>query len=166
MKRSCSLLLIVLFSLRAVPQRGASLSGTVKDQTRAALPDQSLTLTNQATGEAHKAVADGSGSFSFKDVAPGEYVPKAEAEGFKSTKPNVTITGEPFTNIKVKIKVNLFDEVTISSKQSEPLSPENNTGSVYLNSESLNSLPDKARMSPDAIIRRGTTIAISCFTLL
>jgi hypothetical protein len=143
MKRICSLLLIVLFSSGAVPQRSASLSGTVKDHTRAALPDQSFTLTNKATGEAHKAVSEGSGSFSFKDVAPGEYVLKAEAEGFKSTKLNVTIADEPLTNIKVKMQANLSDEVTISSKQSGPVSPENNTGSVYLNSESLNSLPSQ-----------------------
>ncbi|HKP87112.1 MAG TPA: TonB-dependent receptor [Blastocatellia bacterium] len=144
MKRFCSLLLLVVFTLGAA-QRGVTLSGATEDQTGAAIPEESLTLTNKATGAIRKTVSDGSGSFAFKDVAPGEYSLKGEAEGFKSTKLNLTVGAEPVTNVKVKMDVSLSDEVTVSSKQSEPVSPENNTGSVYLNSASLSSLPSQGQ---------------------
>ncbi len=144
MKRFCSLLLIALLSLGAA-QRGVSLGGTTEDQTGAAIPEESLTLTNKATGATRKVVSDASGAFNFKDVAPGEYVLKGEAEGFKSTRLNLTVSAEPLTNIKIKMQVSLSDEVTINSKQSEPVSPENNTGSVYLNSSALGSLPSQSQ---------------------
>src|SRR3982750_3779228 len=109
MKRICSLLLIAVFTLGAA-QRGVTLSGTTEDQTGAAIPEESLTLTNRATGLIRKTVSDSSGSFTFKDVAPGEYSLKGEAEGFKSTKLNLTIGAEPVANVKVKMDVSLSDE--------------------------------------------------------
>ena len=169
MKRVCSLLLIVIFGLGATPQRGVPLSGTIEDQTGAAMPELSLTLTNKATGEARKSASDGSGSFSFKDVGPGDYTLKAEAEGFKSAKVNVTVATEPLTGIKVKMEVSVSDEVTIDAKQSAPVSPENNTGLIYLNSESLSSLPSQSQnvlsvisnfLSPGALGTDGPSIII------
>src|SRR6185503_21018329 len=157
-----------IFSLGAA-QRGITLSGTTEDQTGAAIPEESLTLTNKTTGAIRKSVSDASGSFSFKDVAPGEYSLKGEAEGFKSAKLNLTVGAEPLTEIQIKMDVSLSDEVTISSKQSEPVSPENNTGSVYLNSASLSSLPSQSQdvlsvinnfLSPAAAGTDGPSIVI------
>ncbi|HKP12816.1 MAG TPA: TonB-dependent receptor, partial [Blastocatellia bacterium] len=140
MKKICSLLLIVIFSVGAA-QRGVTISGTAEDQTGAAIAEESLTLTNKATGAARRAVADAAGAFAFKDVAPGQYVLKGEAEGFKSAKLNVTVGAESLTSLKLKMEVSVSDEVTISAKQTEPVAPENNATSVYLNSASLGSLP-------------------------
>lgn len=169
MKRICSLLLTVIFALGATPQRGVSVGGTIEDQTGAAMPEQSLTLTNKATGETRKTVADASGSFNFKDVAPGNYALEAEAEGFKSAKVNVTVGTEPLAGVKVKMEISVSDEVTISSKESEPVSPENNTGLIYLNAESLSSLPSQDQnilsvisnfLSPAAQAAGGPSIVI------
>jgi hypothetical protein len=144
MREFCSLLLIVIFSLGAA-QRGVTLSGTTEDETGATIPEESLTLTNKATGAVRKTVSDASGSFTFNDVAPGDYSLKGEAEGFKSAKLNIAVGADPITNIKMKMDVSISDEVTINSKQSDPVSPENNTGSVYLNSSSLSSLPSQSQ---------------------
>ena len=150
MKKICSLFLIMTFSIGAA-QRGVTISGTAEDQTGAAIAEESLTLTNKATGAVRRAVSDAAGAFTFKDVAPGQYVLKGEAEGFKSAKLNVTAGAEPLTNLKLKMEVSVSDEVTISSKQSEPVAPENNAASVYLNSASLSSLPSQAE-NPLSII--------------
>jgi hypothetical protein len=144
MKRFCSLLLITLFSLGAA-QRGVTINGTTEDETGAAVAAETLTLTSKATGESRKTTSDASGAFSFKDVAPGQYVLKGEAEGFKPARMNITVAAEPMTGIKMKMDVSISDEVTITSKQSEPVLPENNTGSIYLNSDSLGSLPSESQ---------------------
>lgn len=144
MKRFCSLLLISLISLGAA-QRGVTISGTTEDQTGAAIPEERLTLTNKATGASRNTVSDASGSFSFKDVEPGQYAIKGEADGFNTARLNITVGAQPLANIKIRMDVSLSDEVTISSKHSEPVSPENNAGSVYLNSDSLNSLPSQSQ---------------------
>jgi carboxypeptidase family protein/TonB-dependent receptor-like protein len=145
MKKLCALLLIVVFGLGATPQRGVTVSGSTEDETGAAIPEETLTLTNKATGAARKTVSDAGGAFSFKDVTPGEYTLKADAEGFKSSKLNLTVAAEPLANIKLKMAVSISDEVTITAKQSEPVSPENNTGLIYLNSDSLGSLPSDSQ---------------------
>lgn len=169
MKRICSLLLIVIFGLGATPQRGVSVSGTIEDQTGAAMSDMTLTLTNKTTGEARKTASEASGSFSFKDVGPGDYTLKAEAEGFKSAKVNVTVGTEPLAGIKVKMEVSISEEVTVEGKATTPVSPENNTGLVYLNSESLSSLPSQGQnvlsvitnfLSPGALGTDGPSIII------
>ena len=144
MKKICSLFLILMFSIGAA-QRGATISGTTEDQTGAAIAEESLTLTNKTTGAVRKTVSDAEGAFTFKDLAPGQYVLKGEAEGFKSAKLNVTVGAAPLTNLKVKMEVSVSDEVTISSKQSEPVAPENNAASVYLNSDSLGALPSQGQ---------------------
>ena len=144
MKRICSLFLVLMLTVGAA-QRGTTISGTTEDQTGAAIAEESLTLTNKTTGLVRKAVSEATGKFSFKDVAPGQYVLKGEAEGFKSAKLNVTVGAEAVTNVKVKMEVSVSDEVTISSKQSEPVAPENNATSVYLNSASLGSLPSQGQ---------------------
>ena len=145
MKRFLSLLLVMLFGLGAAPQRGVTVSGVTEDQTGAAIPDQNLTLTHKMTGAVRKTVSDSSGHFSFKDAGPGVYSLKAEAEGFKPSTLSITVGQDPMPEIRIKMEVSISDEVTINSKQSEAVSPENNAGSVYLNSDSLNSLPSQGQ---------------------
>jgi hypothetical protein len=168
MNKICSLLLILLFSLGAT-QRGVTISGTTEDQSGAAIPEESLTLTSKATGAVRRTVSDASGTFSFQDVAPGEYTLKGEAEGFTSTKIKLTVGTEPPAPIKIQMAVNLSDEVTINSKQSEPVSPENNPSLVYLNSTSLGALPSQSQnvlsvisnfLSPAAQGAEGPSIVI------
>src|ERR1044072_4563836 len=131
MQRAVSLLVILLFSLGAA-QRGVTVSGTTEDQTGAAIAEESLTLTNKVTGASYRTVSEASGNFSFKDVAPGDYTLKGEAEGFTTSKLKITVGTQALANIKIKMAVSVSDEVTINSKQSEPVSPENNAGLVYL----------------------------------
>lgn len=169
MKRFCSLLLIALLGLGAA-QRGVTVSGTAEDETGAAITAETLTLTSKATGESRKTTSDAAGAFSFKDVAPGQYVLKGEAEGFNSTKINVTVEAATLANIKMKMAVSVSDEVTVTAKPTaEPVLPENNTSSVYLNSDSLGSLPSESQnvlsvignfLSPAAQGSEGPSIVI------
>src|SRR5215467_10081942 len=57
-------------------------AGTVKDPSGAAVPAAALTLTNEATNVAQKAVSSSTGSYVFEAVPVGSYTLKAEAQGF------------------------------------------------------------------------------------
>jgi hypothetical protein len=50
-----------------------SVTGTVADKTGAVVPNLTVTITNQGTGEARTAKADGRGSYNILDVLPGLY---------------------------------------------------------------------------------------------
>lgn len=145
MKNFFSLILIAFLSIGATVQQGVTVSGTTEDQTGAAIPEEKLTLTNKTTGVTVKTVSDASGAFIFKNVVPGDYVLKAEAEGFKSAKLDITVTSQSLGNIKIKMEITISDEVKVDGKTSEPVAAENNTGLIYLNSDSLNSLPSQGQ---------------------
>jgi hypothetical protein len=145
MKKFFSLIFIALLSMGAIAQQGVTVSGTTEDQTGAAIPEEKLTLTNKASGAIFKTVSDASGVFSFKNIPPGQYLLKGEADGFKSARLDITVGTQSLSNIKIKMEITISDEVKVDGKTSEPVSPENNTGLIYLNSESLNSLPSQGQ---------------------
>jgi hypothetical protein len=59
-------------------------NGTVTDQSGAFVPGAAVTLTNQATRIENRATTNASGYFIFINVQPGNYVLKAEKQGFKT----------------------------------------------------------------------------------
>lgn len=50
-----------------------SITGTVTDKTGAVVPNVSISITNQATGEVRTAKGNGVGEYSVLDVLPGTY---------------------------------------------------------------------------------------------
>jgi hypothetical protein len=60
-----------------------SITGTVTDAQRAALPGVAVTATNTGTNLKLEAVTDGTGSFTFRNLPPGTYDLSATLTGFK-----------------------------------------------------------------------------------
>src|SRR5262245_10989880 len=60
----------------------ASLVGTVRDTSSAAMPDATVTLTNSETGVSLTRTTNGEGVYEFATVRPGTYVITAEKAGF------------------------------------------------------------------------------------
>jgi hypothetical protein len=79
--------------LAAVPARAqvsnGSISGTVMDQTGAAIPDAQVTARNRETGLAEKASSDKTGSFKLSQLPVGEYTVDIEKSGFRKLQLNV-----------------------------------------------------------------------------
>jgi hypothetical protein len=61
-----------------------SIHGTVTDQTGAAVPDVTVTATEVSTNIAHQVRSGSDGSYSFLQLAIGNYSIKAEKTGFQS----------------------------------------------------------------------------------
>src|SRR5438093_10197240 len=61
---------------------GGSLSGTVTDNARAAIPNAQVTLTNVATGVTRTVVTDVAGFYTAPDLLPGSYQMTTAAPGF------------------------------------------------------------------------------------
>src|ERR1700733_7232542 len=76
------LLLAVHFAWAA----GGGLSGTLKDQSGAVVPDANLTLTNTALKTEFKATSGAQGLYSFQSLAVGQYDLTIEAKGFQPQK--------------------------------------------------------------------------------
>src|SRR3989449_8533743 len=61
---------------------GGTLSGTVTDASRSAIPNVRVTLTNVATAVARVVVTDAAGFYTVPDVLPGSYEMSAASPGF------------------------------------------------------------------------------------
>ena len=84
---SARLLLVALLvaSVLAYPQTATTtLTGTVMDQSGAAVPNASVRVVDPATGVTRKTTSDNRGSYQFQQLAPGTYDVIADAKGFSA----------------------------------------------------------------------------------
>jgi hypothetical protein len=68
----------------AYAQVSATINGTVVDGTGAVIPDATVTVTNEATGQKRDTVSNGEGYFAFPALLTGSYSLRIEAKGFKT----------------------------------------------------------------------------------
>lgn len=85
MQRLFTFVLILVFLPAVLPSQNvtASLNGSIRDSSGAAIPGAALTLTNEETGATRGAPGNPDGYFVFPDLLPGLYTLTAEAAGFK-----------------------------------------------------------------------------------
>ncbi len=103
--RMGALSLLILFAATLHAQFGASLAGTALDPSGAAIPHASATLTNLATQQTMTSTANGTGAFSFTELAPGHYSLTVTAPGFKkSDLTDVEIQAESPRSVNVTLQ--------------------------------------------------------------
>src|SRR6266849_6046201 len=91
-----------------------SVSGTIADQTGAAVPKAHVVVTNRATSIQRETDADENGHYLITDLPPGSYDLKATATGFKPlTQTNLTVTANTITNADVGLQVGAISEQVI-----------------------------------------------------
>jgi hypothetical protein len=84
-----AVLVLFPFALRGIAQQlTGTLSGTAFDTSGAAVPNASVTLKNQASGDARTAVTDGRGHFVITAVQPATYSVNIAASGFRTWQEN------------------------------------------------------------------------------
>jgi len=76
-------LLLLVASLASAQTTTGYIVGIVKDATGSVIPGVNLTLTELGTGATRSAVSDADGSYSFRQLNPGEYRLTAEQPSFK-----------------------------------------------------------------------------------
>src|SRR5260370_1103780 len=69
-------------------QTGGTITGEVKDQSGAVVPNVCITATNTATNVARNTQTNTSGIYSFPGLVPGRYQVKASAGGFQTSVTN------------------------------------------------------------------------------
>jgi hypothetical protein len=86
---------MMLFAAATAPGQSifATLTGTVADGSGAVVPGANITLTNIASGDVRKTVANQDGYFTFASIPVATYDLLIEAKGFQTFKE----TGIAFT---------------------------------------------------------------------
>lgn len=119
------------------PQSGgfagaSSISGVVMDANGAVVPNASVTLRNESTGQTFSANSDSSGNFSRSDLPDGTYSVTVQSPGFKSLNVRGTRLGKALgLNLEVG-DVSATVDVTSSSIASLPLNGRNFSSMLQL----------------------------------
>lgn len=127
----------LLFALLAPPlvtyaqSSSSSLSGTVTDASGAVLPGAKVTVHNESDGQESVITTNGSGAYTFPNLAIGSYTVRVEAKGFSAAvqqgthlDPNIGArydvalkTGESSTSITVQANANVLQTESASVGQ-------------------------------------------------
>ena len=133
---------LVTVGYTAHAQTNATVTGTVMDQTGAAIPDSTVTALSAQTGIQKSATSDAEGRYTILNLPPGFYDVKADSKGFGSliNKHIEFLVGTTVT-LDFKMQVSAVEqsvEVTASTPEIESTQ---NTVSRILESKELDDLP-------------------------
>src|SRR5437879_5811742 len=151
-RRSLAMRLAVfsLLTLLASPALGQStggrILGRVADPSGAVLANVSVRITNQATGVARDTKTNGSGDYTFVEVAPGNYTAEFEQKGFKrNVQKDVTVDVNQVVTLNSTLQIGATAE-TVEVTSEAPLVDITSTqlGAV-VNDRSVSQLPLNAR---------------------
>src|ERR1700748_829503 len=65
-----------------------TITGTVTDNSGAAVPNATVTVTNTATGKVYTVITDGQGSYTVPELAESSYTVDIKAANFKESVTN------------------------------------------------------------------------------
>ena len=111
------LVAVCLPSLMAQTAATGSLQGTVTDASGASIPNATVTLTSQGTGQERTATTGGDGTYRFPLLPPGAYKLKFSANGFKGAEANnitVNVTESPVFDQKLEVGT-ATEQVTVEA---------------------------------------------------
>src|SRR4051794_17833399 len=82
-----SLIIVLVCAFVAAAQSiTGSISGTVTDSTGGVIPDATVTIIHEQTGDSRNVTTNDEGRFSFSAIQPGIYTVKVEQKGFQTLK--------------------------------------------------------------------------------
>lgn len=128
----------------------ASVLGYIRDNSGAAIPNTTVTLTNQATNVTQTTKSDGDGKYEFSSVLIGPYQITAEASGFDRARTetfSVTVNARQRVDISVK-PGSVSEEVTVTSA-AQLLETETSSRSQVIGTREVENLPLNGRSYAD-----------------
>ncbi|MCC6162636.1 MAG: TonB-dependent receptor [Acidobacteria bacterium] len=95
-----------------------SLTGTVTDNTGAAIPGVTVTVTNEGTGLKLDTVTDGAGSYTVRNVIPGTYTLGAALQGFKTfSQTGIPLTAGNILRVNAQLEIgDLTESITVTTE--------------------------------------------------
>lgn len=154
----CLALLLFCFGIAssAPAQTGGEggIQGTVADSTGAAIPNATVTATNNATGVTEKRQTTGAGLYTISPIVPGTYTVTATAQGFDTvTQKKLTVNALVMTPLDLTLTVgSTATEVTVSTEPPQ-LETTNATLGMTIENAAYSGLPlimNNAQRDPTA----------------
>jgi hypothetical protein len=119
--RSFASLLLMCCCAPLFAQGRAQISGTVTDQSGAAVPDVEISVTQNATGLKRTATSDSKGFYIIPDLPLGPYKLQATKMGFRTfVRPDVLLQVDTNPEIQIGLEVGaVSDQVIVEATTNE-----------------------------------------------
>jgi carboxypeptidase family protein len=125
-------------------EEAVQVRGMVEDSNGAAVAQAAVKLSSQKGNAALKTVTDDTGHFVFPGVTAGEYLLTAKMEGFQKAEVSLRVSTTPPPVLRIRLEVaTVKEDLMVSARSEDPISPELNASAVHLDGEMLRSLPAK-----------------------
>jgi hypothetical protein len=125
---------------------GASISGTVKDDSGAGLPGTAITIRNVETGAERKLVTDDEGRYSAPSIAIGHYQITAEKAGFGTqVRKGIDLVVGQSSTIDITLPVGELKQVLVIEEAPAPVSLSTQQTSGLVNERQVKDLPLNGR---------------------
>jgi outer membrane receptor protein involved in Fe transport len=146
-------LLLALIPLSVFAQSSnGSISGTVTDDTGAALPGVTVTSANLGTGSTRTVVTNNTGHYEIALLPPGKYSVAAQLEGFQPQKAaSVTVNVGTDTTWNVKLRTGISESVTVTAAAPLVETTRSEVSSV-VNETAITNLPTNGRNFIDFVL--------------
>lgn len=166
-RAACLLILLVTYHASLVPTYGqsasATLTGTVIDQNDAMVPDVKIAVINIAQGFERSATTKNDGTFVIPLLPPGNYIVKAEREGFSPAEVrDVVLNVNDQRHLKIPLKVGGVDQ-TVQIVDTSPLINESPAEGTVVDRQFVENLPLNGRsfqslitLSPGVVLTKAT----------
>lgn len=129
-------------NLKAQSIISGDIAGTVTDQTGAAVPGATVTVTSKATGSAQTVTTNGAGSYRISLLKPGDYVLVVKATGFEQASETVSVALGTIANTDVKLSVGSASQTVEVTAAAPILHTESADLSTTFSLEQVQSLPN------------------------
>ena len=120
--------------------------GTVRDQSGAALPAATVTVTDVQRGITRTVTTDDSGEYVVPNLTPGIYTVRAESRGFKTVeRPNIQVEVATDLSVDVSLPTGDVKETVIVNEEVPLLNTTSSTLGGTLSNKEINDLPLNGR---------------------
>ncbi len=135
------LLSVALPSVYAQTMTTGDVSGTVRDQTGAAVPNATVTLKSQTSGETRTATTNEAGAYRFSLLRPGTYTVQAAGTGLSSDLTNISVEVGQAATVNLTAKIQSTQQVVEVTAAGNAVQQDNANLSTAFNTRQVLELP-------------------------
>lgn len=141
----------ILLPIRAYAQiAGATLSGTVTDQSGGVVPQTAISIKNIATGVTRTSTTSSAGFYSVPNLLPGDYEVKASAQGFSNEVHNgITLTVGEQQVLNFTLRVGQASQTVVVTSEAPNVELASSIISATVSSTTVRELPLNGRSWTD-----------------
>src|SRR5438270_10937831 len=145
-----------------------AIGGTIFDAQGAVVPNASITVTNNGTGQAKTIKADDKGFYHVPQLQPGDYTVSVTAAAFTSYRSeHVVVEVSRLTPLEPRLRVGASSETVDVTAETPQVNTENPDFAQTVNQAQINNLPiNGRRWSNFALLQPGVVADSNGFGLL